>query len=427
MLKPIKAAGLSLADIVKRTAVDTSAVDAAVADIIADVIRDGDAALYAFAEKFDCVKLTSLSVTEAELKAAYGAADKYFIDTLKQAKENITEFHRRQLAGGFYFFNGEAELTQRVLPLAAVGIYVPGGTAAYPSTVLMNALPAIIAGVERVVMVTPPDKAGNVNQNILAAAYVAGVKEIYKVGGAQAVAALAYGTESVPKVDKIVGPGNVYVATAKKQLFGRVGIDMVAGPSEIMIIADDSAKAEFVAADMLSQAEHDKNATAVLVTTSERLAQTVAEQVEEQLKGLSRRAIAEASIENNGRILLTDTLDEAVALANAIAPEHLEICTANANDLVNGVVNAGSVFLGNYTPEPIGDYFAGTNHTLPTGGTARFSSPLSVDDFVKKMQIIRYTEDALKEVGDRVIDFSEREGLQAHGLAVKRRMEKKDE
>ena len=395
-----------------------------VEEIIADVRKRGDEALKYYAEKFDKAKLDSLAVSEKELEEAVRTVDPQFLAILSEAAENIGHYHQNQVRSDFVVTDRPGViLGQRVLPLERVGIYVPGGTAAYPSTVLMDAIPARIAGVEEIIMVTPPNKEGKVNPNILAAAYIAGVDKIFKTGGAQAIAALAFGTESVPQVDKIVGPGNAYVAEAKKQVYGRVGIDMMAGPSDIMVLADGKSNPVYVAADLLSQAEHDKMSSAVLITDSEALAKEVQAEIENQLKSLEREEIARVSIENNGKIILVKDLKEGIEAANRLAPEHLEICTDQPFDLLPMVKNAGSVFLGRYTPEPMGDYFAGPNHTLPTLGTARFSNPLSVDDFVKKMQFSYFTKDALKEDYEKVATFAEKEGLTGHARAVKVRFE----
>lgn len=395
-----------------------------VEEIIADVRKRGDEALKYYAEKFDKAKLDSLAVSEKELEEAVRTVDPQFLAILSEAAENIGHYHQNQVRSDFVVTDRPGViLGQRVLPLERVGIYVPGGTAAYPSTVLMDAIPARIAGVEEIIMVTPPNKEGKVNPNILAAAYIAGVDKIFKTGGAQAIAALAFGTESVPQVDKIVGPGNAYVAEAKKQVYGRVGIDMMAGPSDIMVLADGKSNPVYVAADLLSQAEHDKMSSAVLITESEDLAVKVQAEIENQLKSLEREEIARVSIENNGKIILVKDLKEGIEAANRLAPEHLEICTDQPFDLLPMVKNAGSVFLGRYTPEPMGDYFAGPNHTLPTLGTARFSNPLSVDDFVKKMQFSYFTKDALKEDYEKVATFAEKEGLTGHARAVKVRFE----
>ncbi len=362
-----------------------------------------------------------------ELTAAIEKVEPEFISILEEAARNIRAFHEKQLRQSFIMTEKPGVvLGQRVIPLEKVGLYVPGGTAAYPSTVLMDAIPAQIAGVSEIVMVTPPSKEGSVNPYILAAAHVAGVGRIFKVGGAQAVAALAYGTESIPRVDKIVGPGNAFVAEAKKQVFGQVNIDMIAGPSEVLVLADGASDPRYVAADLLSQAEHDKNASAVLVTDSLALAEQVQAEIEAQLKTLKREEIARTSIENNGKIIVCRDLMEGVDTANRIAPEHLEICVDQPFDYLGRIENAGSVFLGRYNPEPLGDYFAGPNHTLPTSGTARFYSPLSVDDFVKKLQYSYYTREALEKDYDKVSFFANKEGLTAHARAVDIRFGKED-
>lgn len=400
-------------------AVASANVEGIVADVINEVKEKGDDALKAYTLKFDGVKLESLEVSEEEIDEAVENADAEFIRILETAAKNIAFYHEKQKRDGFTLNkeNGVV-LGQKVIPLNKVGIYVPGGTAAYPSTVLMNAVPAKIAGVGKIIMTTPPKKDGKINPDILLAAKIAGVDKIYKIGGAQAVAALAYGTESVEAVDKIVGPGNAFVAEAKKQVFGKVAIDMIAGPSEIMVIADGKSNPVFVAADLLSQAEHDKLATAVLITDSKKLAEEVAKELYAQVEKLERRDIAFASIENNGKIIVTDNLESAVELANALAPEHLELCVEDPFALLEKVKNAGSVFLGRYCPEALGDYYAGPNHTLPTMGTAKFSSPLSVDDFVKKMQFTYYTEEALEEVASDIDYFAKKEGLTAHAKSV---------
>lgn len=394
-------------------------VEQIVTDIINDVRKNGDDALYRYCEKFDGAKLDSLEVTKAEFDEALAVTEPEFLRILESAAKNIRLFHEQQKRQSF-IVSGEkgALLGQRVLPIEKAGLYVPGGTAAYPSTVLMDSIPAKIAGVEEIVMVTPPSKDGNVNPAILAAAYVAGVDRVFKIGGAQAVAALAYGTESVPQVDKIVGPGNAFVAEAKKQVFGQVAIDMIAGPSEILVVADATAKPENVAADLLSQAEHDKLASAVLVTDSMALANAVSAELEKQIPLLERAEIARASIDNNGKIIVADTLYAAIEISNELAPEHLELCVDNPFDYLDAVKNAGSIFMGKYCPEALGDYYAGPNHTLPTGGTARFSSPLSVDDFVKKSQFIYYPQEAFEAVARDVDFFARKEGLTAHGKSA---------
>ena len=396
----------------------------AVADIIKEVRANGDAALFEYSRKFDKVELSSLEVSKEEIDAAFSKVEPEFVEILKEAKENIYAFHSRQVRNSFLINEKDGVVIgQKVIPIEKVGLYVPGGTAAYPSSVLMNAIPAKIAGCNEIVMVTPPAKDGSVNPAILAAAKVAGVDRIFKVGGAQAVAALAYGTESVPAVDKIVGPGNAYVAEAKKQVFGKVSIDMIAGPSEILVIADKNNNPAYVAADLLSQAEHDKNATAVLVTDSKELADAVSAELERQIPQLSRAEIARVSIDNNGKIIITESIDEAIFVANGLAPEHLEICLDDPFMYLDKIKNAGSVFMGKYCPEALGDYFAGPNHTLPTSGTARFSSPLSVDDFVKKTQFSYYTKEALEKVARKVEFFANKEGLGAHAKSAVIRFE----
>lgn len=394
-------------------------VFAAVSEIIAAVRKNGDKAVREYTAKFDGVELNSLEVTAQEWEKAVKTVEPEFISILEEAAENIKSYHSRQLKNGYEIRedNGVV-LGQKYTPLARVGLYIPGGTAAYPSSVLMNCIPAKLAGVSEIIMVTPPDKTGGVNPAILAAAKVAGADRILKCGGAQAVAALTYGTETIPKVDKIVGPGNIFVAEAKRQVYGTVDIDMIAGPSEILVISDEKSNPAVLAADMLSQAEHDKMATAVLITTSKALAEKVADELEVQLKKLPREEIARASIENSGKIIITDTIESAIEVSNRIAPEHLELCVDDPFYYLDKIINAGSIFLGRCCPEPLGDYFAGTNHTLPTGGRARFSSPLSVDDFVKKSSYTYYTEDALDAICDKVAYFAEKEGLSAHARSA---------
>ncbi len=399
-------------------------VEASVAEILEAVRLRGDAAVLEYGARFGGAELTALRVDEAEQEAAAGRCAPALLSALEQAAENIRAFHKEQLRPGFRLERpGGVILGQRVLPLDTVGIYVPGGTAAYPSTVLMDAIPAALAGVRRVVMATPCGRDGRINDAVLAAAKIAGVTDIFKMGGAQAVAALAYGTESVPKVDKIVGPGNIYVATAKRQVFGLVDIDMIAGPSEILVLADGAANPRHVAADLLSQAEHDVLASAVLVCDSMDLAQAVAAELERQVETLPRRDIARASLENNGRILVCRDLAEAVDMANLLAPEHLELCVAEPFALLEQVRNAGSVFLGRYAPEALGDYWAGPNHTLPTLGTARFSSPLSVEEFVKRSSYIYYTPEALAGAKEAIGVLARQEGLEAHARSVESRFE----
>ena len=392
-------------------------VSATVREIIEDVKTNGDEAIIEYEKKFDGVELKSLEVSQAEKDEALKQTGEDFIKILERATKNIYEFHSKQVRNGFSFSNNDGViLGQRVIPLERVGLYIPGGTASYPSSVLMNAIPAKIAGCKEIFIATPPA----IRPEIIAAAHVAGVTKIFKMGGAQAVAAFAYGTQSVARVDKITGPGNIFVAEAKRQVFGQVSIDMVAGPSEILVIADENNNPAFIAADMLAQAEHDKLASAILITDSKNFAEKVAAEIEIQVEKLLRREIARASIDSNGRIILVEHLDEAVRIANEIAPEHLEICVDNPFEwLTEGKIkNAGSVFLGKNSPEALGDYFAGPNHTLPTMGTARFSSPLSVDDFVKKSQYIYYTQDALKKVSDDIGKFAQSEGLTGHANSV---------
>ena len=399
-------------------------VEEVVDAIIADVRARGDAALRDYALRFDGARLEELEVSAQEMDQALADADPYFLDTLRMAAANIEAFHRRQLRDSFVMTEQDGViLGQKYTPVERAGVYVPGGTAAYPSTVLMDVIPARVAGVPEIVMVTPAGRDGRVAPAILAAAAVAGVTRIFKTGGAQAVAALAYGTESVPAVDKIVGPGNIYVATAKRKVYGKVGIDMIAGPSEILVLADGGCSPAWVAADLLSQAEHDRLASPVLVTDSEALALAVQAEVEAQLDALPRRDIARASVETGGKIILCGSLDQAVDVCNIIAPEHLELCVEDPFALLGRIKNAGSIFLGRNVPEALGDYFAGPNHTLPTSGTARFSSPLGVDDFVKRSSFIYYTREALGRVKDRIAGFAEAEGLHAHARSVTIRYE----
>lgn len=425
MIKQYNLAEIPVEQILNRDIREEKGVEAIVDDIIANVRKDGDAALLAYGEKFDRAKLTALEVSEAELIEAFDAMDTEFIKTLEIARDNISRFHSRQIQKNFVITEeGGIVLGQKYTPIEKAGLYVPGGTASYPSSVLMNAVPAKLAGVSELVMTTPPNADGKIAPAILAAAKVAGVSRIFKVGGAQAIAALAYGTETVPKVDKIVGPGNVFVATAKRKVYGLVDIDMIAGPSEILVLADGGCDPKFVAADMLSQAEHDKLATAVLITTSKELAEAVSAELERQIPLLPRREIARASIDVNGKIIVAESMEQAVDAANQIAPEHLEVCVAEPFALLDSIKNAGSIFLGRNVPEALGDYLAGPNHTLPTSGTARFSSPLSVDDFVKKSSFIYYPKEALGKVADRIVDFAEREGLHAHAESVAVRFRK---
>ena len=395
-----------------------------VSGIIDDVRRNGDSALFKYSEKFDKVKLDSLEVTREEIDEALEKTEERFIEILKKAAANIRKFHEKQMRSSFIINDERGIITgQKIIPLDRAGLYVPGGTAAYPSTVLMDTIPAKIAGCKELVMVTPPGADGKVNPAILAAASTAGADRIFKVGGAQAIAALAYGTQSIPKVDKIVGPGNAFVAEAKKQVFGKVAIDMIAGPSEILIVADSGNNPGHLAADLLSQAEHDKNASAVLVTTDKKLAEDVQNEIEVQILLLERGEIARASIDNNGKIIVCKDIESAIDIANEIAPEHLELCIDNPFDYLSRVRHAGSIFMGKNCPEALGDYYAGPNHTLPTSGTAKFSSPLSVDDFIKKTQYTYYTKEALKNAADDVEYFAKKEGLTAHARSAVIRME----
>ena len=423
MIKILKYGEIDNQDIFIRST-STSDVQEIVADIIANVRTNGDKALYDYTLKFDKVELTSLLVSKEEIDEAFDLVKPEFVEILKKAAANIRKFHEKQVRNSF-IINDEKGIVmgQKIIPVDKAGLYVPGGTAAYPSTVLMDSIPAKIAGVKEVVMVTPPSKNGKVNPAILAAAKVAGVDKIYKVGGAQAIAALAYGTESIPKVDKIVGPGNAFVAEAKKQVFGRVSIDMIAGPSEILIVADENTNAKYAAADLLSQAEHDKMASAVLVTNSMKLAKEVSEELEKQIPLLDRAEIARVSIDTNGKIIVADTLDVVIDIANEIAPEHLELCVDNPFDYLDSIRHAGSIFMGRNCPEALGDYFAGPNHTLPTSGTAKFSSPLSVDDFIKKTQYTYFTREALSKVAYDVAEFAKQEGLTGHAKSAVIRLE----
>ena len=413
----------ALAEIFPRSQFEYEDINKKVREIIEDVKTNGDKALYKYSEMFD-VKLESITVSSEEIEKAYNRIDEEFKEVLVAAAENIRKFHEMQVRNNF-FTNGKdgVLLGQIINPIEKAGIYIPGGTASYPSTVLMNVIPAKIAGVEEIILVSPPNKEGNIEDSILAAAKIAGADRIFKIGGAQSIAALSYGTETIPKVYKITGPGNIYVAMAKKMVYGEVDIDMVAGPSEILVIADENAVPENVAADLLSQAEHDKLAASVLVTSSEKIAERVKNELEKQLERLPRKDTAKESLKNNGRIIITETIDEAVKISNEIAPEHLELCVNDPFSILGKIKNAGSIFLGNNTPEALGDYFAGPNHTLPTSGTAKFSSPLSVDDFIKKSSVIYYTKEALEKAKDKIICFAEKEGLNAHAESVRIRFE----
>ena len=424
MIRILKLGEIDRDEILCRSIGSYPEFEKSVSEILATVEKDGDAALYAYAARFDKVELTSLLVSPEEIDEAFAKVDPAYIEILKKAAANISEYHAKQKRDGFEMKReGGVILGQKITPIEKAGLYVPGGTASYPSTVLMNAIPAKIAGVKEVVMTTPPGKDGKIRAEVLVAASLCGVDKIVKSGGAQAIGALAFGTESVPKVDKIVGPGNIFVALAKKAVFGRVNIDMIAGPSEILVLADASANPAFVAADLLSQAEHDKLATAVLVTDSEALAIAVQAELERQLALLERSEIARTSIEDNGKIILVGSMEEAIEVSNLIAPEHLELAVNDPMALLPKIENAGSVFMGHYTPEPMGDYFAGPNHTLPTGGSARFSSPLSVDDFIKKTQYLYYTPAELEKAYRDVATFARSEGLTAHARAVEVRFE----
>ena len=423
MIKILKYGEVGNDEIFARTEPTVSVADT-VAEIIGQVRARGDSALYEYCERFDGARLESLAVSEAEIDDAIASVEPRFLEVLERAAANIRKFHSRQVRNSFIINDEDGIVVgQKVIPVDRAGLYVPGGTAAYPSTVLMDSIPAKIAGVREVVMVTPPGKDGKVNPVILAAARIAGIDRIFKLGGAQAIAALAYGSESVPKVDKIVGPGNAYVAEAKRQVFGTVSIDMIAGPSEILVLADGKSDPKCVAADLLSQAEHDKMASAVLVTDSNYLALAVQSEIERQLALLSRQTIARESIDKNGKIIVAPSLLCAIDIANELAPEHLELCVDNPFDYLDKIRHAGSIFMGRYCPEALGDYLAGPNHTLPTSGTARFSSPLSVDDFVKKTQYTYYTEDALRKVADDVAFFATKEGLGAHAKSALVRFE----
>ena len=423
MIKILKFGQVKAEEVFAR-AQNTVNVEGIVADIIANVRKNGDKALFEYCEKFDKAKLTALQVTQEEIDEAVAAVEPKFLDILRRAADNIRAFHARQVRNSFILNeqNGIV-IGQKIIPVDRAGLYVPGGTAAYPSTVLMDSIPAKLAGCKEVVMVTPPGPDGKINPVILAAASIAGIDKIFKLGGAQAIAALAYGTESVPKVDKIVGPGNAFVAEAKKQVFGTVSIDMIAGPSEILIVADGKTNPRHAAADLLSQAEHDKLASAVLVTDSMDFALAVQAELEQQIPQLIRADIARTSIDNNGKIIVADNLMQAIEISNEIAPEHLELLVDNPFDYLDSIRHAGSVFMGRNCPEALGDYFAGPNHTLPTSGTARFSSPLSVDDFIKKTQYTYYTRDALARVAEDVAYFATQEGLTGHAKSAVIRME----
>lgn len=418
-----------LEDLLQRSPNHYGQYESAVAEIIETVKKGGDEALFSYTEKFDHCKMDAahIRVTREEIDEAYQKVDADFVEVMKKSAANIRAFHEKQLRNSWFDPKPDGTiLGMKILPIAIAGVYVPGGKAAYPSSVLMNVLPAKVAGVERIIMTTPPGADGKVNPGTLVAAHIAGVDEIYKVGGAQAIAAMAFGTQSIPKVDKITGPGNIFVALAKKACFGYVSIDSIAGPSEILVIADETANPRYVAADLLSQAEHDELASAILITTSKTLADQVSIEVDRLVANLSRREIIEKSLNNYGYILLVDSLDEAADTANEIASEHLEILTKDPFAMMTKIRNAGAIFLGEYSSEPLGDYFAGPNHVLPTNGTARFFSPLNVDDFLKKTSIISYSRPALEKIHQDIECFAENEGLTAHANSIRVRFEKED-
>ena len=418
-----------LEDLLKRSPNNYGQYEASVKEILDKVKEEKDAAVFAYTAKFDGAELTAdtIEVTEAEIEEAYAQVDDTLLTVIRKAKDNIESYHAKQRQNSWFDSKPDGTiLGQKITPLHRVGVYVPGGKAVYPSSVLMNVMPAKVAGVDEIIMVTPPGKNGKVSPNTLVAAKEAGVDKIYKVGGAQAIAALAYGTESIPKVDKIVGPGNIYVALAKKAVYGHVSIDSIAGPSEILVVADETANPRYVAADLLSQAEHDELASAILVTTSEKLAHEVSDQVDGFLKELSRADIISKSLDNYGYILLADTMEDVIDVANEIASEHLEIQTKNPFEVMTKIRNAGAIFIGEYASEPLGDYFAGPNHILPTNGTAKFFSPLSVDDFIKKSSIISYSKEALQKVHKDIESFAKAEQLTAHANSIHVRFEEED-
>ncbi|WP_427340140.1 histidinol dehydrogenase [Caloranaerobacter sp. DY30410] len=411
-------------DLLNRSQLEFGEVNKSVEKILEDVKENGDKALYNYTKKFDGVELDNLIVSDNEIDEAYNSCDSKLVEALVEARDNIWNYHSKQLKNSWIWNKDKGIILGQIYnPIEKVGIYVPGGTAPYPSTVLMNAVPAKVAGVKEIIMVTPPSKDGKINKNILAAAKVAGVDRIFKIGGAQAIGALTFGTETIPKVDKIVGPGNIYVAMAKRMVYGYVDIDMIAGPSEILIIADDNANERYIAADMLSQAEHDVLASSILITTSKELAVKVRDEIERQVKQLSRRDIIEKALNDYGVIIVVNDLEESVELSNKIAPEHLELMVDKPFELVNSIKNAGAIFMGEYSPEPLGDYFAGPNHTLPTSGTAKFFSPLGVDDFYKKSSIIYYDRESLNKCKNKIIRIAEEERLTAHANSIKVRFE----
>lgn len=425
-MKIIKSSQYDLikSEILSRGDLDYKDINITVEKIVEDVKQDGDSAILKYTKKFDGADLETMEVTKEEIEKAWQRTPQSLKDALIKAGNNIKKFHEKQKRNSFMDNELKGKITgQLINPIEKVGIYVPGGKSSYPSTVLMNAIPGKVAGVKELIMVTPPGKNGEIMDNILVAAKIANVDRIFKIGGAQAIAGLAYGTQTIPKVYKITGPGNIYVALAKKQVYGIVDIDMIAGPSEILIIADKLAKPKYIAADLLSQAEHDELASSVLITPCEKLAEAVSQEVDLQLKNLAKKDIAKKSLENYGRIIITKNLDEAIDIANEIAPEHLELMVAEPFLYINSIKNAGAIFVGENTPEPLGDYYAGPNHTLPTNGTAKFSSPLSVDDFIKKTSLIYYSKEALEEVKDTIVEISDSEGLTAHSNSIKIRFE----
>ncbi|MEA4893761.1 MAG: histidinol dehydrogenase [Oscillospiraceae bacterium] len=424
MIKIYNTKNMSLEDILPRKSVESDVADT-VSEILAQVRDRGDTALREYGRRFDGAVPESMELTPEERGTALSMVDPEFIGILKEAAENIRSYHSLQIRSGYRIQKSQGIiLGQKVTPIKSVGLYIPGGTASYPSSVLMNCIPAKLAGVEQIIMTTPPNKSGNISPNIVAAADIAGVDRIFKCGGAQAIAALAFGTESIPRVEKIVGPGNAYVAEAKRQVFGCVGIDMIAGPSVVLAIADIKSDPVVIAADMLSQAEHDRLASAVLITDSQELAEKVAAEIEAQLKTLPREEIARGSIESSGKIIIAESIEEAIDISNEIAPEHLELCVDEPFNYLDRITNAGSIFLGRNCPEPLGDYFAGTNHTLPTGGTAKFSSALSVDDFFKKSSYMYYSKEELNAVGKKIAYFADKEGLHAHAVSATIRLKR---
>jgi histidinol dehydrogenase len=416
----------AIQEMLSRSQFQDDEVNRTVEEILRNVYTLGDVAIRSYTEQFDRVRLENFKVTQDEIKKAFSRLDPLIIEDLNKAKNNIEIFHQKQMPTSYRIEKEDIILEQRISAIENVGIYVPGGTAAYPSTVLMNAVPAKIAGSKKIIMITPPDSKGQIKDSLLVAASISGVDEIYKVGGAQGIAGLAYGTETIPKVDLIVGPGNIYVAMAKKMVMGKVGIDMIAGPSEILIIADEKANPAYIAADLMGQAEHDPEAAAICLTTSLVLAQQIKDALEQQIKSLKRKEIIQKSFDKHGAIIITNSLTDAINFANIIAPEHLELLMENPFEYVDQIKHAGAIFVGPYTPEPVGDYFAGTNHTLPTSGTARFSSALSVTDFIKKTSVVYYTKKALDSAKDAIIRLANEEGLTAHANAIQIRYSKEE-